>query len=30
MNPEYIGMLTLMVEPETPLYDWVKDGSFRC
>ena len=29
MNPEYIGMLTLMVEPETPLYDWVKDGSFR-
>ena len=29
MNPEYIGMLTLMVEPETPLYDWVEDGSFR-
>ena len=29
MNPEYIGMLTLMVEPETPLYDWVKEGSFR-
>ena len=29
MNPEYIGMLTLMVEPETPLYDWVRDGSFR-
>lgn len=29
MNPEYIGMLTLMVEPETPLYDWVHDGSFR-
>lgn len=29
MNPEYIGMLTLMVEPETPLYDWVQDGSFR-
>ena len=29
MNPEYIGMLTLMVEPETPLYDWVKDGSFQ-
>ena len=21
MNPEYIGMLTLMVEPGTPLYD---------
>ena len=29
MNPEYIGLLTLMVEPETPLYDWVNDGSFR-
>jgi len=29
MDPEYIGMLTLMVEPETPLYDWVRDGSFR-
>ena len=29
MNPEYIGMLTLMVEPGTPLYDWVQDGEFR-
>ena len=29
MIPEYIGMLTLMVEPETPLYDWVRDGSFK-
>ncbi|MBE6996379.1 MAG: radical SAM protein [Ruminococcaceae bacterium] len=29
MNPEYIGMLTLMVEPGTPLYDWVREGSFR-
>ena len=29
MDPEYIGMLTLMVEPETPLYDWVRDGSFQ-
>lgn len=29
MNPEYIGMLTLMVEEGTPLYDWVHDGSFR-
>lgn len=29
MNPEYIGMLTLMVEPGTPLYDWVQDGSFQ-
>ena len=29
MNPEYIGMLTLMVEPETPLYDWVHTGQFQ-
>ncbi|MBQ7680909.1 MAG: radical SAM protein, partial [Oscillibacter sp.] len=29
MNPEYIGLLTLMVEPGTPLYDWVHDGTFR-
>ena len=29
MNPEYFGMLTLMVEPETPLYDWVKKGEFQ-
>ena len=29
MNPEYVGLLTLMVEPGTPLYDWVRDGSFR-
>ncbi len=29
MTPEYIGMLTLMVEPETPLYDWVRDSSFQ-
>lgn len=29
MNPEYIGLLTLMVEPGTPLYEWVSDGSFR-
>ncbi len=29
MNPEYIGMLTLMVEPGTPLYDWVRQGTFR-
>lgn len=29
MNPEYIGMLTLMVEPETPLYDWVRTGKFH-
>ena len=29
MNPEYIGLLTLMVEEETPLYDWVKSGRFK-
>ena len=29
MNPEYIGMLTLMVEHGTPLYDWVRDGKFQ-
>ena len=29
MNPEYIGMLTLMVEPGTPLYDWVHQGEFQ-
>ena len=29
MNPEYIGMLTLMVEPGTPLYEWVRDGKFQ-
>lgn len=29
MNPEYIGMLTLMVEEGTPLWDWVRDGSFH-
>ena len=29
MNPEYIGMLTLVVEHETPLEDWVKAGTFK-
>ena len=29
MNPEYIGMLTLMVEEGTPLYDWVHAGTFK-
>ncbi|MEG1657750.1 MAG: radical SAM protein [Oscillibacter sp.] len=29
MNPEYIGLLTLMVEEETPLFDWVRKGSFQ-
>lgn len=29
MDPEYIGMLTLMVERGTPLHDWVRDGEFQ-
>ena len=29
MNPEYIGLLTLMVEPGTPLERWVREGSFQ-
>ena len=29
MKPDYLGLLTLMVEPGTPLYDWVKAGSFH-
>lgn len=29
MNPEYIGMLTLMVEEGTPLHNWVRTGEFR-
>ena len=28
MKPEYIGLLTLMVEPGTPLERWVQEGSF--
>ena len=28
MKPEYIGLLTLMVEPGTPLERWVSQGSF--
>ena len=28
MNPEDIGLLTLMVEPGTPLEKWVREGSF--
>ena len=28
MNPEYIGLLTLMVEAGTPLEKWVREGSF--
>ena len=29
MNPEYVGLLTLMVEPGTPLAKWVREGSFE-
>lgn len=29
MKPEYIGLLTLMVEPGTPLEKWVQEGSFH-
>ncbi len=28
MKPAYIGLLTLMVEPGTPLFDWVEQGTF--
>ena len=28
IQPDYLGLLTLMVEPGTPLETWVKDGSF--
>lgn len=28
MKPEYIGLLTLMVNPGTPLHNWVRKGSF--
>ena len=29
MNPEYIGMLTLMVPKGVPLYDWLQEGKFQ-
>lgn len=29
MNPEYVAMLTLLVEPNTELYNWVHEGSFK-
>lgn len=28
MNPEYIGVLTLLIEPGTPLFTWTQEGSF--
>ena len=27
-NPEYIGLLTLLIHPGTPLERWVREGSF--
>lgn len=29
IDPQYLGVLTLMVEPATPLYRWVQEGSFQ-
>lgn len=29
MKPEYIGILTLMQEPGTPLAEWIRQGKFR-
>lgn len=29
MKPEYIGLLTLMVEPQTSVFDWVRDGELK-
>lgn len=29
INPEYIGLLTLMLEGDIPLVDWVREGSFQ-
>lgn len=29
MNPSYVGLLTLMVEPEAPLYDDIAEGRFE-
>lgn len=29
MNPEYIGLLTLVIEGDMPLKKWVEDGSFK-
>ena len=26
MRAEYVGLLTLMVEPDTPAFQWVRDG----
>ena len=29
MKPEYIGILTLMQEPGTPLVEWIRQGKFK-
>jgi hypothetical protein len=29
MKPEYIGILTLMQEPGTPLVEWIRRGEFK-
>lgn len=29
INPDYLGLLTLLIEPETELYDLVNEGSFK-
>ena len=29
INPEYVGLLTLMIEPEVPLYEELQSGSFK-
>ncbi|MPN37412.1 hypothetical protein SDC9_184929 [bioreactor metagenome] len=29
IKPEYVGLLTLMVEPEVPLYEEIENGSFK-
>jgi hypothetical protein len=29
MNPTYVGLLTLMVEPEAPIYEDIESGRFK-
>ncbi|MFT8313479.1 MAG: radical SAM protein [Clostridium sp.] len=29
INPDYVGLLTLMVEPKTDIYDGIKSGEFK-
>lgn len=29
INPDYLGLLTLMIEPGTPMYDLVQEGAFK-